>query len=253
MQLQIFTYEDGSKYDFTAIEINGEPWFIASEVCKLLDIRNTPDAVSRLDDDEKSSIVITDRTSGNPNKTIISESGLYALIFKSKKESAAKFRKWVTKEVIPSIRKTGTYSGSLKLIPTYQKRILSKPVKGLPYTHWCVFTESHPIMLWIEENIGSVNQYDLVDGSIGIKWSQYRKGKPWAINSMKYIHEYDDNRGSQSSNAYQNFELTFFKEWLNEIYMKEHFYDYLYNKYRREKNVPMLNRVVAAMPKLFAA
>ena len=111
MQLQIFKYaEDESHFDnLTTIEIEGEAWFVANEVCKLLDIKNTSDAVSRLDDDEKSTIVLTDGTSGNPNKTIISESGLYALIFKSKKPSAKKFRKWVTKEVIPAIRKTGSY------------------------------------------------------------------------------------------------------------------------------------------------
>lgn len=111
MQLQIFKYaEDEEHFDnLTTIEIDGEAWFVANEVCKLLDIKNTSDAVSRLDEDEKSTIVINDGTSGNPNKTIISESGLYALIFKSSKPSAKKFRKWVTKEVIPSIRKKGSF------------------------------------------------------------------------------------------------------------------------------------------------
>lgn len=110
MQLQIFKYQDESHLDnLTTIEINGEAWFIASEVCKLLDIKNPRAAVSSLDDDEKSSVAINDGTSGNPNKTIISESGLYAIIFKSNKPSAKVFRKWVTKEVIPAIRKTGSF------------------------------------------------------------------------------------------------------------------------------------------------
>lgn len=111
MQLQIFKYQEDEDHldNLTTIDINGEAWFIASEVCKLLDIKNSRDAVSTLDDDEKSSVAFTDGTSGNPNKTIISESGLYALIFKSKKPSAKKFRKWVTKEVIPAIRKTGSF------------------------------------------------------------------------------------------------------------------------------------------------
>lgn len=110
MQLQIFKYEEEDHMDnLTTIDIEGEVWFIASEVCKMLDIKNVSDAVSRLDDDEKNTIVITDRTSGNPNKLIISESGLYALAFTSKKPSAKAFRKWVTKEVIPAVRKTGSY------------------------------------------------------------------------------------------------------------------------------------------------
>lgn len=112
MQLQIFKYNDDNSSemdDLTTIEIDGEAWFVASEVCKVLDIKNPRQAVSSLDDDEKNTVRLSDGTSGNPNKTIISESGLYALIFKSKKESAKKFRKWVTKEVIPAIRKTGTF------------------------------------------------------------------------------------------------------------------------------------------------
>lgn len=111
MQLQIFRYQEDEDHldNLTTLEIKGEVWFVANEVCKLLDIKNTSDAVSRLDDDEKSTIVITDGTSGNPNKSIISESGLYALIFRSSKPSAKQFRKWVTKEVIPAIRKKGSY------------------------------------------------------------------------------------------------------------------------------------------------
>ena len=111
MQLQIFKYaEDEENFDdLTTIEIEGEAWFMASEVCKLLDLKDTSDAVSKLDDDEKSIVDFNDGISGKPNKTIISESGLYALVFNSKKPSAKKFRKWITKEVIPAIRKTGSF------------------------------------------------------------------------------------------------------------------------------------------------
>ncbi|MEO4171991.1 BRO family protein [Acinetobacter pittii] len=110
MQLQIFEFEsDDSNLDnLTTIEIDNEIWFVANEVCRLLDIKNASDAVSRLDDDEKQTSVIP--ISGqNRQVNLISESGLYALIFKSNKPSAKQFRKWVTKEVIPSIRKKGSY------------------------------------------------------------------------------------------------------------------------------------------------
>lgn len=109
MQRQIFKYEDGNHFDnLTILEISGEAWFVAGEVCELLDIKNVSDSVSTLDDDEKGVSVIP-TPSGDQKKLIVSESGLYALIFKSKKPSAKQFRKWVTKEVIPSIRKTGVY------------------------------------------------------------------------------------------------------------------------------------------------
>ena len=110
MQLQIFKYQEDEEHldNLTTIEIDGEVWFIANEVCNLLDIKNASDAVSRLDEDEKQTSVLP--ISGQNRKVnLISESGLYALIFKSSKPSAKRFRKWVTKEVIPAIRKTGSY------------------------------------------------------------------------------------------------------------------------------------------------
>ena len=91
---------------------DGEPWFVAKDVCDILEIANARDAISTLDEDERGSVGITDGTSpagGNPNVNIINESGLYALVFKSRKPQAHAFRKWVTSEVLPEIRKTGGY------------------------------------------------------------------------------------------------------------------------------------------------
>lgn len=122
MQTQIFTYEDESPFPFTAIEINGEAWFIATEVCKLLDLSNVPREVATLDDDEK--LLYEIRISGQRRKVnIINESGLYALIFKSGKPTAKRFRKWVTKVVLPTIRKTGSFDGiDRKKLPNFIKR-----------------------------------------------------------------------------------------------------------------------------------
>lgn len=98
------------------IERDGEPWFVASDICKCLDISNSRDAVSRLDDDEKANVGITDiRESGVdievPNRgiCIISEAGLYSLVLTSRKPEARAFKRWITHDVIPSIRKTGAY------------------------------------------------------------------------------------------------------------------------------------------------
>ncbi|MBR2308191.1 MAG: hypothetical protein IKA48_13510 [Fibrobacter sp.] len=98
------------------IERDGEPWFVASDICKCLDISNSRDAVSRLDDDEKANVGITDiRESGVdievPNRgiCIISEAGLYSLVLTSRKPEAKLFKRWITHDVIPSIRKTGAY------------------------------------------------------------------------------------------------------------------------------------------------
>ena len=93
----------------TIIGENGEPWFVAADVCKVLEIRNSRDAISRLDDDEKD-VVSTDTLGGKQEMTIINESGLYSLILTSRKPEAKTFKKWVTSEVLPSIRKTGSYA-----------------------------------------------------------------------------------------------------------------------------------------------
>jgi len=101
---------------------DGEPWFVAKDVCDILEISNGRDAVSRLDEDEKNTVAITDGTPGNPNMTIISESGVYALVFTSRKEEAKNFKRWVRKEVIPSIRKHGAY-----MTPETIEKVLLNP------------------------------------------------------------------------------------------------------------------------------
>lgn len=81
------------------IEINGEPWFVAVDVCGVLGVLNSRDAIARLDEDETNTVVINDGKRGNPNMTIISEPGLYKLIMLSRKPEAKPFQRWVTHEV----------------------------------------------------------------------------------------------------------------------------------------------------------
>ena len=91
------------------IVLDDDPWFVASDVAAALDYRNAPDMTRNLDDDEKGTHNL--RTLGGTQAlSIISESGLYAAVLKSRKPEAKKFRKWVTNEVLPQIRKTGTYN-----------------------------------------------------------------------------------------------------------------------------------------------
>ena len=87
---------------------DGEPWFVAADVCRALEVKNARDAVARLDDDEKG-VVLTDTLGGQQNMTIVSEPGLYALVLGSRKPEAKAFKRWITHEVIPSIRKHGAY------------------------------------------------------------------------------------------------------------------------------------------------
>ncbi|MEP3676142.1 BRO family protein [Sulfitobacter sp.] len=99
------------------VNLNGEPWFVAKDVCDILGLTNSRKAVAALDDDEKD--VTTGYTLGGKQAlNIISESGLYALIFQSRKPEAKAFRKWVTSTVLPAIRQTGSYvAGEERLDP----------------------------------------------------------------------------------------------------------------------------------------
>ena len=94
------------------INRDGEPWFVAKDVCDILDLGNSRDAVSSLDADEKD-VGIADTPGGKQTMSLVNESGLYSLIFRSRKDEAKKFRRWVTHDVLPSIRKTGGYTVSM--------------------------------------------------------------------------------------------------------------------------------------------
>lgn len=90
------------------VMIDGEPWFVAADVCGALSHSDTSMAVRRLDDDEKGTSTVC-TPSGEQQMLVINESGLYSLILTSRKPEAKKFKKWVTAEVLPAIRKTGRY------------------------------------------------------------------------------------------------------------------------------------------------
>lgn len=119
--------ERGWQLDVTMRE--GEPWFIGRHVCAILGIANARDALSRLDDDQKG-VGTTDTLGGQQQVALINESGLYALIFTSRRPEAAAFRRWVTGDVLPTIRKTGSYN-SRELTPREQALELARLVLSL--------------------------------------------------------------------------------------------------------------------------
>ena len=98
-------------YAVRAFLRNGEPWFVAADVCAALELGNVSQALKRLDDDEQT--LISNEGQGfqsAPAHNIVNESGLYSLILGSRKPEAKRFKKWVTSEVLPAIRKTGQYA-----------------------------------------------------------------------------------------------------------------------------------------------
>jgi prophage antirepressor-like protein len=116
---QIFTY---SGNQVRTIIKDGEVWFVAKDVCEILDISDARRAVQRLDEDERSLIPVTDSLGRKQETFIVNEPGLYTLILGSRKSEAKQFKRWITHEVIPTIRKTGGYVANEDMfIETYLK------------------------------------------------------------------------------------------------------------------------------------
>ena len=109
MNTEIQTFNFNSNPVRTLTDENSDPWFVAKDVCDILGLENSRKATAELDSDEKNTVTISDGIAGNPNRTIISEPGLYKLIMRSRKPEAKAFQRWVTHEVLPQIRKTGGY------------------------------------------------------------------------------------------------------------------------------------------------
>ena len=118
-ELQVF--ENNQFGQVRAIMKDGEPWFVAADVCRALEIANNRDALTRLEQDEKG-VALTDTPGGAQEVTIVNEPGLYALVLGSRKPEAKAFKRWVTHEVIPSIRKTGAY-----MTPETIEKVLMNP------------------------------------------------------------------------------------------------------------------------------
>lgn len=118
-ELQIFNHPQFG--EIRAVEIDGEPWFIASDICKSLSLGNPSQAISRLDPDETTLI----SNEGGANGSVlnaVSEAGFYSLALGSRKKEAKAFKRWVVHDVLPSIRKHGAY-----LTPQVQNQIVNNP------------------------------------------------------------------------------------------------------------------------------
>lgn len=138
---QLDNVATGDNFALSALDIDGQAWFIASDVCKSLGL--DPTAVRRLDDDERNTLRNTQpNRRGNPNVTIINEPGLYSLIFSSNKEAAKRFKKWITSVVIPSVRHHGGYiTGQEALSITEQAQTLQVIHKEAQRVGLCALEE----------------------------------------------------------------------------------------------------------------
>lgn len=148
------------------VEIDGAPWFFAKDACGCLGIKNPRDAVEKLDEDEKG-VALTDTLGGAQDALIVSEGGLYTLILRSRPATTPgtiqhRFRKWVTGEVLPSIRKTGSYGvGEAAVVDPVEKRL---------FPDWP--------MEEMRTKRGIVDMYRLLYGVMAAQWISPQMGFP---------------------------------------------------------------------------
>ena len=130
-EVQVFTNEEFGTV--RTVEKDGTQWFVGVDVAKILGFKQANDMTKRLDEDEKGR-TISPTLRGNQRVQIINESGLYHAIFISRKKEAKAFRRWVTSEVLPAIRKTGTYGTARKentVLPAVKENIERQKIKAV--------------------------------------------------------------------------------------------------------------------------
>lgn len=139
-ELQIFQNKEFG--EVRSLVINNEPWFVGKDVAEALGYKNSKNAVpTHVDEEDKLSTQI-EYTGQKRNVTVINESGLYSLILSSKLPNAKKFKRWVTSEVLPTLRKTGSYTK----VPTDPRELLMLTIKAHEQTAQRVDSRAYQLM-----------------------------------------------------------------------------------------------------------
>lgn len=202
-QLQLFTSEEFGSV--RTLLIGNEPYFVGKDVADILGYTNSRDAIAKhVDPEDRGSVAIYDGTDGNPNQTVISESGLYSLVLSSKLPGAKRFRRWITSEVLPAIRKHGIYAldevledpdllfSALEALKTereaarelretvdaQQKQIAAMEPKAAYFDKVLSCPEAVPVSIIAKDYGWSAQKMNRFLHACGI---QYRLGKSWLL------------------------------------------------------------------------
>lgn len=176
---EVFTFNQNSTPIRVQV-IDNEPWFVAKDVCDVLCVKQADDAVRRLDEDEKLTLLVTGSGQAR-NMWHINESGLYTLVLQSRKPEAKTFRKWVTSEVLPSIRKKGYYGAKKQGQSDYLD------ARDIPYTKE-IFNNYEIRCITIEgEKWLSMNDFHRAIGSSTESTHAAKKLNVKSLNAQKIL------------------------------------------------------------------
>lgn len=215
--IQIFNNPEFGEIRTTIVD--GEPYFVGKDVAEVLAYKETAKAIREHVDDDDKGVSVLDTPGGKQKMVVINESGLYGLVFGSKLPTAKKFKHWVTSEVLPTIRKTGSYSiPQVTPNPHYRTRMIATAVKDIGKTAEAmekVFAVKHGMALAAsmdmvgeaygidtapmrrlipaEDNPGTLNATQLAE-KLGF---QYKNGKPNPAKCNKFLesHGFQEKQG----------------------------------------------------------
>lgn len=169
-KIQIF--KNSSFGEIRTISIVGEPWFVAKDVCDALELTDVSMTMKSLDDDEKRVQVLLVSGGKNPTRMwFVNESGLYNVIFQSRKPKARFFRRWVTHEVLPQIRKTGSYGDNSRCMKTVVDKMLAIQKQQMDIISSLVDSGSSMDCNMYNETHGVLNSTQLFENDVITEYS----------------------------------------------------------------------------------
>lgn len=243
MQLLLLKYQEDENHfsDIRTVEIDGEIWFVASDITNILGYTNSSKAIS----DHCKEKGITKRyplptNGGMQEVTIINEANIYRLIIKSKLPSAERFEEWLFEEVIPQIRKKGFYGRvDRSQIPNFYRRYLGNIHKIELHKHFSVVSELFTILYSELENVGYVIPNKAEDGklimpdiSVGKMFSNYldKQNSEYKDSFEYYDHSFDDGRPDQKARKYVIEALPLFRKYVIGVWIPENAVRYFKDK-----------------------
>ena len=213
--------------------VDGKP--VANDVARVLGFKDPANAVSRMVKPKHKGLCKMQTPGGMQSVTVLEEPGIWTLVLGSKLPSAERFQDWLVEEALPSIRKTGSYSATQpkKAITHYGDRIADiRKHLTKPQGYWCVIEKCNHLLLEVENAGYAINQYDLLDGSVGSRWATYREeiGLNTPTEWANYLMP-KRMKKPVSIRAYSSKELGIFSDWLETIYEPRYLNNYLKGKY----------------------
>jgi prophage antirepressor-like protein len=238
--ISVFQFDSNS---VRVLLIDNEPWFVATDILKALNSSTTVTAlesliIEGLGDEFVSNKLISDRLGRKQNTLLIAEPGLTFFVAKSRTDLGKAMNRWIHKDVLPSIRKTGSYSlvqeQPKRAINYYAERVMHirENLKLPNVPCFTVIEECGHLLLEVEKRGYPVGEFDLLDGSIWKQWATYRRKElNLPDTNLKAKYRFLDKRSVQEINAYPMSEIQAFKIWLRTVYETQGLPKYLKTKY----------------------